>query len=349
MNASPPSPSFRYQPSQTGRTLVHPLLPQDEQVRKQLLQATQNDPFTFIVCADTQIGIASQNREWETELAYSRDAIRLLNNLQPRPLFCCVCGDLVDMESTIFATWSGGDAAAIERCDEVQNAQNRDWKATWNALHEDIALVCVCGNHDVGNRPNAATMQRFVAAFGDDYLAFWVRNTYNIVLNTNLFSDPNDAMEMYEHQLAWLESRLCYAQEQKASHVFVFGHHPWFLYHQDETDDEMSGASAFPKEWGESTTTFPDRYFHIPLQYRKQALALFEQYSVTAAFSGHFHQNMVSKAAFGMDMIITSSLSLVFESTGIPDDFTEPRGSRGVRIVTVQPNGGFQHEFVCLD
>ena len=331
----------RYRESQIRRTLVHPNLPQDE---SRLIN--KDEEFSFCVCADPQIGITSKNQEWETELAYSRHAIDFLNQLEPKPLFCCVCGDLVDMVSTIFAP--DGDPSKVAECNAIQDAQNRDLKNTWDKLDKDIALVCVCGNHDVGNRPNKATIDRFTSAFGDDYLAFWARNTYNIVLNTSVFYDPSDSKEIYRDQLAWLEDRLRYAREQNASHIFVYGHHPWFLYKEDETDEELSGASPFPKEWGSSTTTFPDRYFHIPLDTRKQALALFQQFNVTAAFAGHFHQNHTAKASFGMDMIITSSLSLVFESTGVRADFSEPKGTRGVRIVTVRPDGTFQHKFESL-
>jgi len=108
----------------------------------------------------------------------------------------------------------------------------------------------------------------------------------------------------------------------------------------------------YPVEWGpppaNGPTGFPDSYFPIPLERRRKVMHLFEQYTVTAAFSGHFHQNLISKSSFGMDMIVTSSLSLVFESTGIPKDFDEPRNKRGLRIVNVKDDGTFQHRFVSL-
>ena len=360
---STPTPP-RYASLQKNRTLVHPTLPQDD-------KKTPSN-FSFVVCADTQIGITSQNSEWKTELEYSRQAIAHLNQLRPRPLFCCVCGDLVDMTSSIFANKDGWTEA---ECNRVQDQQNKDWKRTWDDVHPDIALVCVCGNHDVGNRPTRADIERFTSAFGDDYLAFWVSptlnslckssasslltshcqayRTYNIVVNSNLFSDPSGAFDLYEEQLEWLEDRLKYAQSQQASHIFVFGHHPWFLYHDDETAEDLKGQECpFPIEWGpppaNGPTGFPDSYFPIPLERRRKVLQLFEQYKVTAAFSGHFHQNLISKSSFGMDMIITSSLSLVFESTGIPKDFDEPRNKRGLRVVNVQDDGTFQHRFVSL-
>lgn len=36
-------------------------------------------------------------------------------------------------------------------------------------------MVCLCGNHDVGNRPNSATVKTYVDSFGDDYFGEWIR------------------------------------------------------------------------------------------------------------------------------------------------------------------------------
>ena len=58
---------------------------------------------------------------------------------------------------------------------------------------QDIPLVCLCGNHDVGNRPNAVTIEEYKREFGDDYLAFWAGGCRCIVVNTSLYNDPSDA------------------------------------------------------------------------------------------------------------------------------------------------------------
>jgi hypothetical protein len=133
----------RYSSEQMGRTLINPMLPQpaddnDDTGVKKIIPK-----HSFVVCADTQIGMTSGNREWETELEYSRQVIQMMNELDPRPLFCCVCGDLVDMEHTFFT----GEGFTKEECNSIQDQQNLDFKKTWSALHEDIVLVCLCGNH----------------------------------------------------------------------------------------------------------------------------------------------------------------------------------------------------------
>lgn len=51
----------------------------------------------------------------------------------------------------------------------------------------------MCGNHDVGNRPNAVTIEEYRRDFGDDYFAFWVDGCRCLVVNTNLYNDPQDA------------------------------------------------------------------------------------------------------------------------------------------------------------
>jgi serine/threonine-protein phosphatase CPPED1 len=362
---------------QRNRTVVHPRLDQSRHHPtpaaadrgSEDAEADDDDDdghvvHTFVVCADTQLGMTNMNRNWEVEMEHSRRAVELVNGLDPRPLFCCVCGDLVDMTSLIYrgmpligegsssSTTTTTTTLSEEDCDRIQDAQFRDFKQVWSQIHPDIALVCLCGNHDVGNRPTPASIERFVSNFGDDYLSWWTNGSFNIVVNTSLFADPTAAQALFDEQLRWLEGRLQHAHQNGASHIFVFGHHPWFLYREDETHDELPGESPFPPEWGLrpdlGRTSERDGYFHVPIERRRQALALFERYGVSAAFSGHFHQNLIAKASFGMDMIVTGPLSLVFQSNGVPEDFSEPK-TRGLRVVRVRRSAGrFEHEFVSL-
>ena len=189
--------------------------------------------------------------------------------------------------------------------------------------------------------------------FGDDYLTFWAKNSYHIVLNTNLFSNHSGAPDLYEAQFRWLEHRLTFAHAKHPDHIFVFGHHPWFIYHDQEESEDMEGASKFPREWigtglgGGTEQPIPDRKFHICRRYRDRVMNLFRDYHVRACFAGHFHQNHVAWSSFGMEMVITSSLSMVFESSGIEATATEPKGVRGVRVVEVQQKA-YQHRFLPL-
>jgi len=271
----------------------------------------------FVICADTQYGIVANNVNWDMEMQYSVDAVNMINKMKPSPAFVCVCGDLVDMEYSFEK--KKGDKSKFpseEDCDAIQDQQNVDFKRIWSGIDPKIALVCLCGNHDVGNRPTPRSISRFREAFGDEYLAFWTNGSYNIVLNNVIYVDPSGAEEMFNTQHQWLENRLQYASDEHATNIFVFAHHPWFLYDEFENPDDLSGYSPYPDEWQPSDGKFPDSYFSMNLVQREKALELFRRYNVTACFSGHFHQNLISKTSWGMDMIITSSLSVVFESTG---------------------------------
>ena len=50
---------------------------------------------------------------------------------------------VLDMEFTFFE----GKGFSKEECDQIQDQQNSDFKTVWSGLHEDIAMICLCGNH----------------------------------------------------------------------------------------------------------------------------------------------------------------------------------------------------------
>jgi hypothetical protein len=110
-----------------------------------------SERHTFVVCADPQLGMTSLNKEWETELHYCRLAVDKINAQQPRPKFVCICGDLVDMENSFYCNNPNSlKAYELEECEKIQQMQFSDFKDTFDKLHPDIAIVCLCGNHDIG-------------------------------------------------------------------------------------------------------------------------------------------------------------------------------------------------------
>ncbi|VEU34097.1 unnamed protein product [Pseudo-nitzschia multistriata] len=412
----------RFDESQRGKTLLHPKLPQqrkivpknegvdhgvsDETPKNHDRNKGSGNPIddrtastaasvlpkvshSFVICADTQYGMITDNRNWDEEIEYSRKAIHFMNGMHPRPAFCCVCGDLTDMDRSFEVSKGARSRFTMEECDEVQLQQRKDFKVVWSELHEDIALVCLCGNHDVGNRPTKRSMELYRKEFGDDYLAFWsAPNVYNIVLNTTLFSASSGEEtieEMARDQFQWMEERLKEVRsafssphhnllkgEQPTSGqtitmssknddtsneqnneaiIFVFGHHPWFLYDENEEPATMSGFC----EWNNSR--IPDSYFVIPKERRLPHLDLFRKYGVAASFSGHFHQNLVSETSFGMKMIVTGPLSAMLESTGKIEKKAQRHAeglvldepdTLGVRLVEVLDDGSFRHEFISI-
>ena len=87
---------------------------------------------------------------------------------------------------------------------DTRAAQTRDFKSLMDGIDSHIPLVCICGNHDVGNTPTRATIESYARDFGDDYFSFWVGGVRFISLNTQMHSDPSAALELAEAQDQWI-------------------------------------------------------------------------------------------------------------------------------------------------
>ena len=44
---------------------------------------------------------------------------------------------------------------------DIRAKQIRDFVSVFSRLKPEIALVCVCGNHDVGNKPDVDAVQSY--------------------------------------------------------------------------------------------------------------------------------------------------------------------------------------------
>lgn len=266
--------------------------------------------------------------------------------MRPRPAFVCMCGDLVDMHPDLFQ-----DVGSREWRVQTQRKQFIDFQATFRRLDPSIPLLCLCGNHDVGNRPTRESIDIYKSFFGDDYFAFWCHGCYFICVNSNIYSDCSNIKEEFELQHAWLEERLIYAREARARKIFLCGHHPWFLFSESETRDEMTGINSFIARG--VVQEVPDYYFPIPIMPRQQVLSLCQKYSVDACFSGHYHQNLVTRTSWGMPMIVTGAICNTLLCSDAKD-LSNPENvtlGAGVRVVTVDEAisaSGFSHRYELI-
>lgn len=85
-------------------------------------------------------------------------------------------------------------------------------------------------------------------------ISFWANGTFNLCLNNCLFSNPTGAQDIFDEQLNWMEDRLAYAKANNATHIFVYGHFPWFLKHEEEADNYLTSYSLAPEGWGPAGT-----------------------------------------------------------------------------------------------
>ncbi|KAH9365071.1 hypothetical protein HPB48_010517 [Haemaphysalis longicornis] len=144
-------------------------------------EGTWQGPFFFIQAADTQFGMTESYLEkkpdprWDKEIALTEKAVEAVNRMDPKPRFFIVCGDLVDAMPG----------------DHRKKPQEDDWKRVFSKMSSDVSLVCVCGNHDIGNQPTPASVRGYQDSFGDDYFVFWCGGVMCLVLNSQFYEDPS--------------------------------------------------------------------------------------------------------------------------------------------------------------
>lgn len=250
-------------------------------------------PFSFIQAADTQLGLMERKEEgkvnpgWQTEIDLSRRAIQFANEMKPKPKFFVVCGDLVDEFND----------------KDIRRGQIDAFKAVFEELDKNIPLVCVCGNHDVGNQPSHESIDDYKREFGDDYFSFVVSGVLMIVLNSSLYpskySDPSLVTDLTERQNKWIDEQLKRSKLYK--HVIVFQHIPWFIASSDEDDED----------------------FNIYKESRLPILDKFNAAGVKAIFCGHYHQNANGKHG-NIDHVVTSAVGMQFG-----------KDHHGIRVVSV--------------
>lgn len=281
--------------------------------RLQGLDAREWEPFFFMQLADTQLGFEKTWDDtdnpsidgWTNEVDLMRRAVGEINRL--RPAFAIICGDLVDALP--------GSAQ--------RGGQISSFKTVALEVDPSIPLVCVCGNHDVGNRPNAASIEAYSRDFGDDYFSFWVSGVKCIVVNSQLWKDASDAEEASAEQDQWLAREL--ADSEDAKHVLVFSHIPPFLFEQDE----------------------PTGYFNIGTELRTELLEQFAHHGVRAVFCGHYHRNAGGRytgpTGHELEVVVTGAVGgqIVDNPDGDPLDLSGLGGMEigeevsGLRVVQV--------------
>jgi UDP-2,3-diacylglucosamine pyrophosphatase LpxH len=268
------------------------------------------EPFYFIQAADTQLGMIDNwgdgsvgeqypNITWDREIELCTQTVQLLNSMRPKPAFFIVCGDLVD--------------AFPDQWPQIRTAQEKDFFKVFKDLDKDIPLVCVCGNHDVGNRPTKETIQRYRSTWGDDYFSFWISGVLFIVLNSQFYEDCSLTPDMAEEQDKWLDGQLALAKS-KAKHTIVFQHIPWFLKDPDEAKE----------------------YFNIENGLRKKMLDKFYDAGVRKIFCGHYHRNTGGWYK-DLELVVTTAIGCQIGQ--------DPHGFRIVKV----SESGIEHKYHGLD
>lgn len=126
--------------------------------------------------------------------------------------------------------------------------QEQDLKDVLKNTDQDIPLVFVSGNHDIGNTPTREAIDDYCKNWGDDYFSFWVGGVFFLVLNSQLYCDSSKCPELRQAQDAWLDDQLAAAANQKCKHIIVFQHIPLFLSKPDEDNDYFNFDKSVRQE-----------------------------------------------------------------------------------------------------
>lgn len=82
--------------------------------------------------------------------------------------------------------------------DPEREEQFETFKKVFSKLN--IPLICVCGNHDVGDSPTINLVQQYKLQFGDDYFKFYLNGVLFIALNSNYYYDSQYCEQLADEQ-----------------------------------------------------------------------------------------------------------------------------------------------------
>ena len=276
----------------------------------------KNNNVSFVQMADPQFGMYSsisklsdadkaERRQRGINIEYTgpilegfaketslfTEAIETANKINPD--FVVICGDMVH------------NSDSEEQFQELIRISR--------LLNEDTKLYWVAGNHDVGDKPTRAGLNKYREQFGEYNYSFQEENCYFIVLNSSICYDPSSVPDEWDSLISFLEKELRIAASSQQRHKIIFMHHPLYLNDPNEGDN----------------------YFVIPSERRAKIIDLITEYDVTAVFTGHLHMNNYQKVG---------NTELV--STG-PVGFPIGNDPSGIRYVQVNEHS-LNHKYSSL-
>jgi len=201
--------------------------------------------------------------------------------MSPKPKFFVICGDMLDAFPYATLNELPPGANPTTGAGELRERQYKDFVKVFKELSPEIKLVCVCGNHDIGDIPTETTVQVYRKQFGQDYFSFWAGGVKFVVLNSQYIYVPDAVPEETAKQMKFLDT----IADPKAKFIVVFQHIPFFV----ETPEEA------------------DFYFNVPKPRRLELLEKMHQAGVRYIFTGHYHRNAGGRYK-DLEQIVTSAI-----------------------------------------
>ncbi|MBT3569608.1 MAG: hypothetical protein HN494_12235 [Opitutae bacterium] len=244
--------------------------------------SSQSLLFSFAQMCDKQLGMGG----YEHDVKTFGLAVDQINKMKPD--FVVICGDL------------------------VSKANDQSW-ADFNRIKAGFKIPCHCaaGNHDVGNKPTAESLQRYPEKIGKDYYTFEHKGFTFVIANTQLWKVPLKG-ESEKHDM-WFKEILAEAKKKDSPVVVV--HYPLFV-----------------KTPGEK-----ESYYNIPTAKRMELLKLCEENGVVGFLAGHT-QKLVVNDYKGMQLVNGETTSRNFDKRPM-----------GFRWWDVAAQGKMIHRFVAIE
>jgi len=244
-----------------------------------------NGDYQFICMGDTQLGMGDQKKEEE----FSRFAVEFINKRKDNIRFVVICGDLTH---NLEDFWSKGNVE-LGRRKRIQELAA--FKGIYSQLDSSIPLVCVCGNHDVGNKPTEKTVKMFKEEFGDDYFSFWCGGVKFIVLNSQIVQGLPLSNELSIAHEKWADIEFEMKYENEPVHSVVMCHIPPFCWDVEEKHTN----------------------FNWPKEKRKKWLDKMERGKVKKVYCSHYHRRAGGKYK-DLEVVVSGALGTHIKTKSVP-------------------------------
>lgn len=231
------------------------------------------DAHRFVFLADTQLGCYANLSGFDDDQV--REYAELGMQIDKVPRTTGFAWDAARYRRAVVAINAIRPAFVLVGGDMVDDPNREDqideFLRITADIDDDVVVRLVPGNHDVApdfTTPTPASIADYRSVFGPDRYVFTHDDTRYVVMNTPLLDHPEAAPDEAAAQFAFLEEALAPSR----TNVVLVGHHPLFLSAPDE----------------------PDTYWNLPLERRRQVLALAHEGGVRTAFAGHWHRNAIA-------------------------------------------------------
>ena len=266
----------------------------------------------FVFLADPQLGCRA------TFSGLSEDAVEALRRrdmyVEPFPAEDGHLWEIGQVEKAVSAIEAAQPDFVVVGGDMVDDArsagQYRDLMAGFASI--GVPIHWVPGNHDIafdGEQPTHRSIEHYESLFGSPHFTIDGGEVALIALNTTVMHRPERVPDALAAQLRFVQTAIADAHTP----IIFVGHHPLFLRTPDESNS----------------------YWTIPLEIRRELLALSTEHELIAMFAGHYHRNQVART--GAFEMVTSG------PVGFPLGVDPP----GIRIVE-HDGRRLRHEYVAI-